>query len=175
MNFKDKLNNYIDLIGITSKDLSKESNISESVISRYRSGDRTPKVGSTQLKSIADALYKFSKINKIKELENIDFYSELSSVISKKEYFNYENFNNLINLLEININDISKYTNFDASHISRIRCGKTNPSDPITFIDNVASYINLKYNTKENIINFKTLINNDIDKNNLHKYINIII
>ena len=78
MNFKDKLNNYIDLIGITSKDLSKESNISESVISRYRSGDRTPKIGSTQLKNIADALYKFSKLNKVKELENIDFYSELS-------------------------------------------------------------------------------------------------
>ena len=171
MNFKDKLNNYIDLIGITSKDLSKESNISESVISRYRSGDRTPKIGSTQLKNIADALYKFSKLNKVKELENIDFYSELSNVILKKEHFNHENFNYLINILKININDISKYTNFDASHISRIRYGKTNPSDPITFIDNVARYIDLKYNTKENIINLKTLINNDIDNNNLINYI----
>ena len=38
MDFKDKLNYYIKQLNITSKQLSNKSNISESVISRYKKG-----------------------------------------------------------------------------------------------------------------------------------------
>ncbi len=40
MDFKDKLNYYIKQLNITSKQLSNKSNISESVISRYKKGER---------------------------------------------------------------------------------------------------------------------------------------
>ena len=40
MSFKDILNEYLEKINCSSKELSNVSNISESVISRYRSGER---------------------------------------------------------------------------------------------------------------------------------------
>ena len=40
MNFKDKLNEYLKITNCSSKELSTLSNISETVISRYRNGQR---------------------------------------------------------------------------------------------------------------------------------------
>lgn len=42
---------------------------------------------------------------------------------------------------------MSKYIVFDASHISRIKNGKTKPSDPKDFSTKVANYIVYKYNS----------------------------
>lgn len=68
MNFKDKLNEYLKITNCSSKELSTLSNISETVISRYRNGQRVPKTNSKQLKSISGAL---EKIIKDKILHNI--------------------------------------------------------------------------------------------------------
>ena len=51
MKFKDKFNEILRDLNCTSRRLSVESGISESVISRYRSGERTPKSDSEQIKS----------------------------------------------------------------------------------------------------------------------------
>ena len=50
MEFKDKFNELLNKLNCTSRKLSVESGISESVISRYRSGERTPKSDSEQIK-----------------------------------------------------------------------------------------------------------------------------
>ena len=42
MRFEEALNGYIHQIGITAKDLADASGLSTAVISRYRSGERTP-------------------------------------------------------------------------------------------------------------------------------------
>ena len=42
VNFKEVLNKYLKELDCSSKKLSNESGLSESVISRYRSGERTP-------------------------------------------------------------------------------------------------------------------------------------
>lgn len=54
--FKDVLNNYLNELKISSKELSLKSNISESVISRYRSGSRVP--NEEQILKLATAIYK---------------------------------------------------------------------------------------------------------------------
>lgn len=64
MNFKDKLNEYLKITNCSSKELSTLSNISETVISRYRNGQRVPKTNSKQLKSISGALEKNYKRQK---------------------------------------------------------------------------------------------------------------
>ena len=56
MTFKDKLNEYLKKLNITSKTLSEKTNISQSVISRYRSGERTPLKESKQLEAIINTI-----------------------------------------------------------------------------------------------------------------------
>ena len=69
MSFGNKLNNYIDMIGCSAKELSEASGISTSVISRYRSGERIPKYNSKQFNQLIDGLsllWKDIDINEIK-------------------------------------------------------------------------------------------------------------
>lgn len=146
MDFKDKLNYYIKQLNITSKQLSDKSNISESVISRYKKGERTPLINSNQLNNLINALNNIN-IEKNKPIkENIKI--ELEQLIKNKDNFNYDNLNTLINELNININKMAKYINFDQSHISRIRYGKSKPRDPINLAIKIENYIKEKHSSQ---------------------------
>ena len=57
MQFNETLNKLLNELSCTPKELSHKSGISQSVISRYRSGTRTPSIESKQLKKIIDTLY----------------------------------------------------------------------------------------------------------------------
>lgn len=167
--FKDVLNNYLNELKISSKELSLKSNISESVISRYRSGSRVP--NEEQILKLATAIYNISIV------QNIDMYTKeiitetlLNSIT--KDDFDYDNFsgnlNELINILKININEMSRYITFDSSHMSRIRYGKAKPSDPIEFSNKICNYIVTKYSTdsKLKLLSILNCTNKDIEDNN---------
>lgn len=170
MTFKDTFNKLLKELNCTSRKLSINSGISESVISRYRSGERTPKKDSTQINKLIDTLYNISHEQELKYTKE-DIKNILLSTLQEDNSFDYEtlskNLNNLIITLNININDLSKYIVFDSSHISRIRYGKTKPSDPISFSNKIANYIVLKYNDTDNIKKLSLLINNNITSNTL--------
>ncbi len=159
MEFKDKLNNYIKKLNLTSKELSTKSNISESVISRYRNGERKPKTESEQLKKIIKTLEELNKEKNYLIKENIS--KELTKTLTETQ-FNHKTFSNNLNILleglNININNMSKYINFDSSHISRIRYNKAKPSDPISFGTKIVNYIIDKKNTKEDKEIIKNII-----------------
>ena len=125
MNFEETLNYYIDKINCTSKQLADASHISQSVISRYRKGDRTPKYNSIQANAIKDGLISLAKKNKIDIDENKlkeEFDNTLNSGNIDFNTFK-DNFNKLIDILNINVKSISKYIGFDASYLSKIRNG----------------------------------------------------
>ena len=61
MNFKDILNKYLQKLDCSSKRLSEESSLSETVISIYRKGARTPVKNSKQINKLATALANISK------------------------------------------------------------------------------------------------------------------
>ena len=61
MKFKEVLNKYLKELDCSSKKLSDESGLSESVISRYRSGERTPVKNSEQLNKLTKALFIIAK------------------------------------------------------------------------------------------------------------------
>ena len=170
MTFKDTFNKLLKELNCTSRKLSINSGISESVISRYRSGERTPKKDSTQINKLIDTLYNISLEQELKYTKE-DIKNILLSTLQEGNSFDYKtlskNLNNLIITLNININDLSKYIVFDSSHISRIRYGKTKPSDPISFSNKIANYIVLKYNDSDNIKKLSLLINNNITSNTL--------
>ena len=162
MSFKDILNEYLEKINCSSKELSNVSNISESVISRYRSGERTPKENSKQIEKLIDAIYELANNKNIKIYKK-EIEERLNKSITKENNFDYDsfskNFNELINILKININDISKFIAFDSSHISRIRYGKARPSDPIAFSKKVCEYIGYKYTDSNSIKKLCTILN----------------
>ena len=168
MKFNEILKKYILEISCSSKELSKESNLSESVISRYKNGTRIP--NDAALEKLSKGLANLSENYKAEEILN-DFYN--SDNVSKIDFeLVMENINLLIKTFSINANVLAKYLNYDASYLSRIRRGNRIPSNKEEFIDACADFIDKKYNNEKYVETLKTLINIDsITKNDIKNYI----
>lgn len=149
MEFCKKLNEYLVLLECSSKELSEESGLSESVISRYRNGERTPLENSEQIKKISGALFKISESKGIGKFTEFEIFKDLNASVVKTDDFDYEvfsrRFNEVITALKINVNEMAKSIVFDPSHLSRIKNGKTRPSEPLEFSKKVCNYISSKY------------------------------
>ena len=161
MNFKEVLNKYLKELNCSSKKLSNESGLSESVISRYRSGERTPVKNSEQLNKLTNALFNIAKDNGKNKYTFNKIESDFNSTLASDD-FDYTTFSNnlntLITSLNINTHEMSKYIVFDASHISRIRYGKAKPSNPVEFSNKICSYILNRYKNPDDINNLMMII-----------------
>lgn len=161
MNFKEVLNEYLKELNCSSKKLSNESGLSESVISRYRSGERTPVKNSEQLNKLTKALFNIAKDND-KNKYTFDKIESDFNIALPSDDFDYTTFSNnlntLITSLNINTHEMSKYIVFDASHISRIRYGKAKPSNPVEFSNKICSYILNRYKNPDDINNLMMII-----------------
>ena len=161
MNFKEVLNEYLKELNCSSKKLSNESGLSESVISRYRSGERTPLKNSEQLNKLTKALFNIAKDNGKNKYTFDKIESDFNSTLASDD-FDYTTFSNnlntLITSLNINTHEMSKYIVFDASHISRIRYGKAKPSNPVEFSNKICSYILNRYKNPDDINNLMMII-----------------
>ena len=173
LKFNDILNMYLEKLNCSSKKLSKASGLSEPAISRYRSGERTPLKDSNQLKKLTNALLNIAKENGQNKYTLDKITSDFASTF-ENDNFDYETFSNnlntLITSLKINMNEMAKYIVFDASHISRIRYGKSKPSNPIDFSNKICSYIMFKYKNSDDLTNLLEIIdcNKDITNDNLY-------
>ena len=161
MKFKEVLNKYLKELDCSSKKLSDESGLSESVISRYRSGERTPVKNSEQLNKLTNALFNIAKDSGKNKYTFDKIVSDFNSVLTSDD-FDYTTFSNnlntLITSLNINTHEMSKYIVFDASHISRIRYGKAKPSNPVEFSNKICSYILNRYKNPDDINNLMMII-----------------
>ena len=124
MEFKDYLSEYINIINCTQKELSALSNVSSSVITRYKKGERIPLYDSTQVKSLINAFGILIEKYNIKELteEEID-YNFKNALYKENVDFDIfiDNFNILIDYFNINVRELSNYIGYDPSYISKIR------------------------------------------------------
>ena len=161
MNFKEVLNEYLKELNCSSKKLSNESGLSESVISRYRSGERTPLKNSEQLNKLTKALFNIAKESGKNKYTFDKIVSDFNIALPSDD-FDYTTFSNnlntLITSLNINTHEMSKYIVFDASHISRIRYGKAKPSNPVEFSNKICSYILNRYKNPDDINNLMMII-----------------
>ncbi|MGN1379124.1 MAG: hypothetical protein ACI4XR_01845 [Bacilli bacterium] len=178
MNFKETLNIYLEKLECTSKELSIESQISQTVISRYRNGKRTPLKNSEQVKKIANAIFKISQIKEKNNYNYEKILNDFNNAICNVDTFDYEsfsnNFNMLITSLNINMNEMAKDIIFDSSHISRIRNGKSRPSNPIDFSTKVCNFIISRYTTTEDIKKISSIIHcnsHTLSKNSLFTHL----
>lgn len=174
MNFKEVLNKYLKELNCSQKMLSESSGLSETVISRYKSGERTPVKNSEQLTKLTTAIFNISKTMSKKQYTLDKIENDFNKVL-QNDNFNYttlsNNLNILITSLKISINEMSKYIVFDSSHISRIRYGKAKPSNPIEFSNKICTYIFNRYNNPDDINNLMTIIEckkNDLSNNNFY-------
>ena len=142
MKFNDVLNKYLNLIGCSSKDLAQVSQLSESIISRYKNGGRIPneenlKKISEALESLSEGEYKAEDI--YKDFEKTIFDSSIDFDIVRG------NLNKLIETFNINARGLAKALNFDASYLSRIRNGERIPSNKEAFVSFLAAFVLKKY------------------------------
>ena len=176
MTFSEQLNKYIQNLGCSSQKIAKASGLSASVISRYRNGDRTPSLRSTQLKQLSQGLSDISNSSIPQE----DIYNTLATCLNDIS-IDYEqlskNFNQLVLTLNISVADLSRSIGYDPSFLSKIRTGNRAPSKPKDFVEAVCDFVVTKFVSSDNKKTVATLINcsaNDLkDKSHyLSKLIN---
>ena len=149
MRFCDRLNEYIETLDCTAKELSEFSGISAATVSRYRSGERLPDAESEAFSSIVNALTAIAEKKEI-ALGAEEIRSQLLAcdglVSADKEQLRL-NFNTLISVLDINISKLCRSTNYDSSTIFRFRNGSRRPADPEQFAEAVASFVAREINS----------------------------
>ncbi|MGN0968393.1 MAG: helix-turn-helix domain-containing protein [Oscillospiraceae bacterium] len=148
MTFGEQLNEYIARLGCTAKELSEASGLSASVISRYRTGSRTPEAGTDTLQSLAGGIARLAEEKGIGELTEASVARALSAALAEAA-FPYEslreNLNALLTALSVNVADFARHLNYDTSYISRVRNGQRRPADPEKFASETARYIVRRY------------------------------
>lgn len=151
MNFYEKLNQYIEKLNCTAKELSEASGLSEATLSRYRSGERVPEGESKAFDSLCCAISEIAEKRNLsgvtKQSVTEDFLRCCDMITVDREKLR-NNFNALIELLNINITRLCKKINYDVSTVFRIRNGSRQVSDPVNFATAVARYVSDETNVK---------------------------
>lgn len=153
MTFSEVLNDYIARLECTAKEISEVSGLSPATLSRYRSGERVPEKNSEAFEQICSAIERLGKnhnINDITKKSVEENFIKCSDIVTVSKELLRKNFNTLVTVMNINITDMCRYINYDASTVFRIKNGSRNPSDPINFASEIASYVSKKIITSSN-------------------------
>ena len=143
MNFNELFNQWVKELGCSGRELSEATGLSPAVISRYRSGTRSPLRGGPQLEQLLSGLQELSlqyglSQQRCKQLED-QLLSALTAHDGAFERF-YPRFDALLNALRISMKELSRAVNYDISFLYRIRSGKRRPHDLDEFIRRICSY-----------------------------------
>ena len=167
MKFSEKLNEYIEQLSCSAKEICNLSGISAASFSRYRNGERVPELNTKPFEELCGAI---SEIALQKGLTDITADSVKESFIICEDFITADkehlrqNFNTLITTLNINISRLCQYTNYDSSAIFRIRNGSRKPGDAEQFASAVASFVAQEMATPPEIAAIAELIDCDTDE-----------
>lgn len=167
MKFSEKLNDYIEQLSCTGKDICNLSGISAASFSRYRNGERVPELGTKSFEDLCCALAQISaqkgELQITADAVKKAFVSCDDFVSTDKELLR-KNFNTLLSALNVNLTQLCQYTNYDASAIFRIRNGSRKPGDAERFASAVASFVTRTMQMPSEIAAVSELIGCDIDE-----------
>lgn len=167
MKFSEKLNDFIEQLSCTGKDICNLSGISAASLSRYRNGERVPELGTKPFEDLCCALAQISaqkgELQITADAVKKAFVSCDDFVSTDKELLR-KNFNTLLSALNVNLTQLCQYTNYDASTVFRIRNGSRKPGDAEQFASAVASFVTRTMQTPSEIGAVAELIGCDIDE-----------
>lgn len=167
MKFSEKLNDYIEQLSCTGKDICNLSGISAASFSRYRNGERVPELGTKPFDDLCCALAQISaqkgELQITADAVKKAFVSCDDFVSTDKELLR-KNFNTLLSALNVNLTQLCQYTNYDASAVFRIRNGSRKPGDAERFASAVASFVTRTMQMPSEIAAVAELIGCDIDE-----------
>lgn len=152
MNFQECLNNYIIQIRCNGKELARNSEISETVISRYRKGERTPYADSEYLKKLSDGIIKTAVEKGIRDFQWDKVFQTLRESLEDdrdEPVFNSQKLDILLRELDINISRIAAFLHYDPSYLSKIRTGRRNPAHQQQFVEKVCEYVIANYEDEQ--------------------------
>ena len=152
MNFQECLNNYIIQIRCNGKELARNSKISETVISRYRKGERAPSADSEYLKKLSDGIIKTVAEKGIRDFKADKVMQTLRESLEDNRdepAFNSQKLDILLRELDINISRIAAFLHYDPSYLSKIRTGKRNPAHQQQFIEKICEYVASNYKDEQ--------------------------
>lgn len=163
MDFGKELLTYMELLDCSTKELSKESGISYSLLNRYINNKRIPKQRSIYLEKVVTGLYKIS-IKKNIKLSKKSISDSLNKAIATNTFILdfdvfIENFITLQNTLNITNVDLSRAVDYDSSFISRIKNKERKPTNIENFINKLTSYIASLCQNNTNKIALANLLN----------------
>lgn len=152
MNFQECLNNYIIQIRCNGKELARNSEISETVISRYRKGERTPYADSEYLKKLSNGIIKTAVEKGIRDFQCDKVFQTLRESLEDdrdEPVFNGQKLDILLRELDINISRLAAFLHYDPSYLSKIRTGKRNPAHQQQFVEKVCEYVIANYKDEQ--------------------------
>ena len=152
MNFQECLNNYIIQIRCNGKELARNSEISETVISWYRKGERAPSADSEYLKKLSDGIIKTVAEKGIRDFKADKVLQTLRESLEDNRdepAFNSQKLDILLRELDINISRIAAFLHYDPSYLSKIRTGKRNPAHHQQFIEKICEYVASNYKDEQ--------------------------
>lgn len=167
MDFNYKLNEYMERLSCTARELCSLSGISAASFSRYRNGERVPELGTKPFEGLCSAI---AQIAVQKGITDITTDSVKASFLACEDFVSIDkeilrqNFNTLLIALNINLTRLCQYINYDASAIFRIRNGTRNPGNSEQFASAVASFVARENQTLPEISAVAELIGCTADK-----------
>lgn len=153
MKFSELLNHYMNTLHLTNKELSNLSGISPSVISRYRNGEREPQADSDIVDTLTEALALAASERGQKDMSKDTILASFQDALLAKsrDYDRFlHNFNVLYDELDLNMKNISAFTNFDTSFLYRIKSGERKTADLSGFCQKIAEYLVASYSSSRN-------------------------
>ena len=146
--FHEQLNEYLEELDCTAKELGEVSGLSAATLSRYRSGSRIPDAGTEAFNSICEAIGRIAGQRGIETLteEKVreSFLRCLDMTAVDKEQLR-TNFNLLATALNMNMARLCQQINYDSSTVFRFRNGSRQPAEPEKFAEAVAKYVAENY------------------------------
>ncbi|MGN0494852.1 MAG: helix-turn-helix domain-containing protein [Lachnospiraceae bacterium] len=169
MKLSELINQYMEEIDCTPKELSEASDLSSAVISRYRSGEREPGIDSEQLEKLAKGITLIAEAKCVESILNEDVLSKLQSALKQRQLeFKYfaKNFATIVDVLQIKMKDLSAATNFDVSYLYRVRSGERKPNDLNAFLESISQFIVETYTDQNSIEKLNQLMNYSCNDSN---------
>ena len=164
MTFSEKLNQYLELCGVSYTKLARTSQLSVSTVARYKSGEREPEYDSEQLQKLACGLAALARDKELTLTEE-EILSELRATLKNALRVDYEtyvaNLNALLKALDIRVSALARALSFDSSHISKVLSRQRRPGSIADFNSKIGSFISRSCTSEWDIRTIAQLIGRD--------------